>query len=476
MALGNQNAVATFLYEHSSLVRQFRVPARYLLMVYFALCVGAALGLDELLYTSVGRWRRRLRQGALGVAVLGAGLGVALLLGRLQSDGVSWKKWLLAAGIGGLVWLAATFRRVPRPVLAGVLILLTAAELSYTRQYAEYRLKGPNELFDSYGPTLDALGADGGRYLTIVGDPADPRQAAEVPMPAALGADPLKEHRYRTAVITRLAARPGTNRAVHAATLLGRDGGLIPLREYRDFYYNAMRGTGSINAGVDGTAPSQWNWTALDFAAVEWFVTGDDLPANERAVLEQHGFRVVAHESYVLRWQRPEPPLARLVHRVDVTSDYDQRAQALAGYPLLDRAIVNQPVDLDPAPAGGDSVQTVRVADTSVELRASSQARSLLVLADPYYPGWRVTVDGQPATIIPADHAFRGVVLPAGSHTVRFWYVDDRFRLGLGLAGLTTLGLLLGTFLGPLARRRIRERRSGGRGAAAVAASGDQPA
>jgi uncharacterized membrane protein YfhO len=120
-------------------------------------------------------------------------------------------------------------------------------------------------------------------------------------------------------------------------------------------------------------------------------------------------------------------------------------------------------------------VQTVLVANTSVELRASSQARSLLVLADSYYPGWRVSVDGRPATVIRADHAFRGVVLPAGSHTVRFWYVDDRFRLGLVLAGLTILGLLLGSFLGPRIRRRVRERWTGSRDPATVP-SGDAPA
>src|SRR5262249_11071149 len=239
MALGNQNAVAAFLYHHSGTVRGFRVPSRYLLMTYFAICVGAAVGLDELLYSALGRWRQRIRQGLVAVAALGTGLGVLFLLAGVRNDGLSWKKWLLAAGIGGLVWLAATFRRAPRPVLAGVLLLLTAGELFYARPYAEYRQKGPNALYDGYGATLDALGADGGRDLTIAGPPTT-AQLAEVPIPAEVAGDISKRNYYLVGVVTRLTARPANNRAVHAATLLGRDGGLLPFRRYRDFYVNAL--------------------------------------------------------------------------------------------------------------------------------------------------------------------------------------------------------------------------------------------
>ena len=474
MALGLQNPIAAFLYHHSSLVKGFRVPSRYLLMTYFALCVGAALGLDELLYNAVGRWRARLRQGVLAVAVLAAGLGVMLVLADIRNDGASWKKWLAAAGIGGLVWLAAAFRRIPRTALALVLIGLTAGELYYARPYAEYRQKVPNEVYDSNGPTLAAIGAGGGRYITIAGPPATQAQKESIPIPADVADTTAKRNYYLAGVYPRLVGRPGIQVSEHAETILGRDGGLLPLRRYHDFYLAAVHAGGDINSGVTGTPPSQWSWTALDFLAIKWFVTRDDLPATERAVLGQHGFRVVGHDAYVLRWERAEPPLARLVHAVDVIPTDEARTAALAAsYPLLARAIVEQPVDLDPAPAtptsptsptspttptrqaGAESVRTVHVGNTSVELVATSVGRSLLVLADPYYPGWRVSVDGRPATVLPVDQAFRGVVLPAGEHTVTFSYVDGDFRLGLLLAALTGAGLVgMPLAAGVLRRRR----------------------
>jgi uncharacterized membrane protein YfhO len=79
-------------------------------------------------------------------------------------------------------------------------------------------------------------------------------------------------------------------------------------------------------------------------------------------------------------------------------------------------------------------------------------ASGLLVLADPWAPAWRVTVDGKPAELLRTDHAFRGVWLPAGDHTVRFTYQDRLTQLGVWLALVTVVGLLAAWLV--LRRRR----------------------
>ena len=45
------------------------------------------------------------------------------------------------------------------------------------------------------------------------------------------------------------------------------------------------------------------------------------------------------------------------------------------------------------------------------------------MLADTWFPGWKATVDGRSAPIVRTDQLLRGVVLPAGAHTVEFTYV-----------------------------------------------------
>jgi len=57
-----------------------------------------------------------------------------------------------------------------------------------------------------------------------------------------------------------------------------------------------------------------------------------------------------------------------------------------------------------------------------------------LVLADPSYPQWTVTVDGARADLLRVDHAFKGVVVPAGTHTVVFAYDDRATEYGAVLA------------------------------------------
>jgi uncharacterized membrane protein YfhO len=80
------------------------------------------------------------------------------------------------------------------------------------------------------------------------------------------------------------------------------------------------------------------------------------------------------------------------------------------------------------------------------------------VLADNFYDGWEATIGGEPAEVILTNHTFRGVMLPAGTHTVEF-----RFRPAALYTGLyiTVGGFLILLGIGGVAlvgrRRRASE-------------------
>jgi uncharacterized membrane protein YfhO len=76
------------------------------------------------------------------------------------------------------------------------------------------------------------------------------------------------------------------------------------------------------------------------------------------------------------------------------------------------------------------------------------------VLTDAFFPGWQATVDGQPAAIVRADFALRGVSVPAGRHQVVFEYTPASFRLGAAISGGALLVLTIWTLID--ARRRPR--------------------
>jgi hypothetical protein len=237
----------------------------------------------------------------------------------------------------------------------------------------------------------------------------------------------------------RLAARPAWEYATGAETISGRDGGLLPLRTYQEFFAAAVNPTGRLTAGVTLEGPSRWGWPALDLLGVRWFVTGG-LPADQIKVLETNGFRIVQRDAWFLLWERPAPPLARMVYDADTVTDPAQRLATLrSGYPLLERAIVERPVASLRRPATPATVRIDRRDQTRVRVSVRTGGDGLLVLADPWYPQWRV--DGRPAELLRVDHALRGVRVPAGDHQVVFTYQDRALQAGLTVSAAALAGL-----------------------------------
>src|ERR1039458_8941555 len=80
----------------------------------------------------------------------------------------------------------------------------------------------------------------------------------------------------------------------------------------------------------------------------------------------------------------------------------------------------------------------------SVAFQARMGCRGMLVIADTWYPGWYVTVDGHPAPIYQPYAALRGVVVERGFHTLAMHYRPRSALLG---AAMSVAGILLACVL-----------------------------
>jgi hypothetical protein len=110
------------------------------------------------------------------------------------------------------------------------------------------------------------------------------------------------------------------------------------------------------------------------------------------------------------------------------------------------------------APRAEDRVTFTEALPRHVTLETEAAGPRLLVLMDTFDPDWRCTLDGAPAEILPVNVAFRGVVVPAGRHTVEFTHTPGGFRTG-ALLSCVGLALALGLFVIPLvARVLLRDR------------------
>ena len=72
-----------------------------------------------------------------------------------------------------------------------------------------------------------------------------------------------------------------------------------------------------------------------------------------------------------------------------------------------------------------------------VEAEVESEAATLVTIAQTDYPGWSATVNGRPARVWRANHAFQALEIPAGSSQVRLVYRERTFAAGAGLSLLS---------------------------------------
>jgi hypothetical protein len=97
-----------------------------------------------------------------------------------------------------------------------------------------------------------------------------------------------------------------------------------------------------------------------------------------------------------------------------------------------------------PTNAANARVTTRRFAAHEILAEVETDAPTLMTVAQSFYHPWRAFVDGQPVKLWRANYAFQALAVPAGKHTVRLVYVDEKFRLGVGisLAGLAVCAFL----------------------------------
>jgi hypothetical protein len=98
---------------------------------------------------------------------------------------------------------------------------------------------------------------------------------------------------------------------------------------------------------------------------------------------------------------------------------------------------------------------TIKVKEPDrVVVHTSTNRPALLVLADVYAHGWKAWVDDRPANIVIANVAFRGVVVPAGDHDVRFVFDPDQLITGLWISSILFALLMIYTIVYIVMRTR----------------------
>jgi hypothetical protein len=98
------------------------------------------------------------------------------------------------------------------------------------------------------------------------------------------------------------------------------------------------------------------------------------------------------------------------------------------------------------SPQPSETVKVSYPRPDRAEINANLDSPGVVVLADAYYPGWKLTIDGTPAPIYRINRMMRGAAVARGHHRLTYTYEPRSFHLGglVTLAGLAVFVLLAG--------------------------------
>ncbi len=425
LALGGESVIHGWAYRLLPGFGQLRAPARIIFLLDFALAALAALALDRLLQPLDrrasrdfrGAWRGLL--GFAGAAVLVGGAWAYLVVYQAQDRDPTLFWRVSAAGSGvifallvllaSLAWLGARRTgRLRRPALAWLAVGLIFLDLASVGAYSDLGTEPPTAGYD-HPHIVEFLRNQPGAFRidsrTDVWDVWQPDLALLAGLYDVGGVDnPL--------VVADVA--------------------------------RYWEGTGGRSTPL------------YDLLGVRYVLGSKDV------TLDWGKFSLVFDQDPAVNVYRNETALPRafVVHRAIVAASHGDAWDRIH-QPDFDPAttvILEEGQPLEGQAAAQATAQIVSYQPNALEIEVDTDATGYLFLSDPFYPGWRAEVDGQPATLLRANYAFRAVPVPAGTHRVTMAFRPVSWYAGLGITAFTVLLLLILGGLA-LARRRRQDRR-----------------
>ena len=440
LALGNNTPLFPLIYKYVPGFNIFRGPSKCMHVTLFCLATFSAYGLEALLHPRGAASRRNL-WAALGVAAAGFVVALTLFVYLIpfhEALGSHWRQLMgavigfddskiLASDVNDAAHVAAL------DLLRAMLFLALAALLATLAWSARWGARWPRARRPL---ALALILAD---LLCVFLPLFKTDQVARIRVPEALAA-PLKANPAPPRVLAPevQANAPMLHGFSSPSGYVGAN-----LERYNRFI-NAAQGvpldTAQLFDPINNYVPG------LRFFAFDYQILMNNEVTSAVKPLAQ-----AAGQSLV---RFPEPfPRAYLAATPRACANEQEALQYVLdnGQALLESPAVEPgAAALPPAAplAADEQVRITAFSPNRVELEAKAAQPRLLALAEAWEKNWKATVNGKPAPVLPANHLFRGVIVPKGTSRIVFTYAPAAFRWGallslLSLSGALALGLRL---------------------------------
>ncbi|MFL5384710.1 MAG: YfhO family protein [Longimicrobiaceae bacterium] len=446
MALGGNTPLFRLYYAVLPGLKQFRAPDLIYFVIALSVVAMAGLTLERLAELRAGARDRRgalTPDGAVLQRALWIGLGMAgvALLGAAAAGGgpegagraAGWVRFALFAGFTAALLAAWARGRLRTPLLAWLLAAVTVVDLWIIDRRFFYTYPSADQVFAA-DDVVDFIRSQPG-----------PLRIWTFPVPSVYHASSPNGGNYPMVFGIEQLGGEHPNPLKRFTEYLGAG------EQVMVDWHHFVQEMGEVQTPQGAAIAFRGAPGFMDAANVRLVVSM--APLSDPALREVfRGSALVYENTRALPRAYLVPALARTAPGAELRAmetGWDPRQTAF----VADTARITLPG----GPLQGGA-RVLRHEPGRVDVRVQASRAAFLVLADNYYPGWRATVDGRATPVYLANHTFRGVAVPAGSHLVSFRFEPGDLFTGLYLSCAAAGALALyGAFL----LFRLRRRRAG---------------
>ena len=417
LGCGHRTPLLPFAVEWLPGFKLWRIPEQYLFVTDFAVVMLAAFGLEDVLGADDAAKRRLVRAlyALTGIVVVGGLIAawVHMSLPRtpeseaMAKDGVQWGTWtqirIASVGVGlalascGLIRAVLTGKRGWKIAAMCLGLPLMLGDMGHQlRRTYDISNRSPDTRRDALLANLDPSQgrriADDSFFRWRVG--------------ARTGALDMFG-RYSTMVGAR------HKKYVRKASTDDRLLGHAAVRWYAG--RNARRLMERADGRVEPIAGGLYTIEAAPYA---FWTSHMETFDTAKSALKSMG--------------RVSPGTQAIFNREDVDAETLARFEALTRTDAPDGARAAVPAEV------------VRHDWNVIDLEIDAPASGIVVVAESWFPGWDVRVDGAKAEHVPVNFLFGAIPVEAGSHRIQMRYAPPRVLAGLAIWASTLLALIFG--------------------------------
>ncbi len=198
--------------------------------------------------------------------------------------------------------------------------------------------------------------------------------------------------------------------------------------------------------GTDDLRNNKYRQRLLNLLGVKYVLhkKGDTSP--DFITFPDGVYRFAYSDGYYQAYENKEAlPRAFLAHEYIVETDKQKIVDRLfdTNFELKKTLVLEEQPKMDFALDENSSVKIEKYENNKVTLRTSAKTNMLLFLSDAYSVEWKVKIDGRDSKLYRADYAFRAIAVPAGNHSVEFYYSAESFHNGLKISLVSLAALMI---------------------------------